>query len=189
MQKLKTLGRNIRGRVSSLRNAVAKDIIAMIPHRQLSDSELDKRAEILQLDKVGNKCVYCSINVASTIDHVIPLVVEKYPSGFGDNLWNTVPCCNQCNSSKNGKDLLQWLGGKSLKNPLLGKSDKERMETIDKFTVYSEIVRRKAPHLDVLKDTFDYILEPCVIGAMESEKRLKEFEVQQVGNRFTLQRC
>jgi len=44
-------------------------------------------------------CFYCGIGKVETIDHVMPIVLG------GDNrLVNLVPCCNQCNQSKMGRE-------------------------------------------------------------------------------------
>lgn len=59
------------------------------------------------LEYFGYKCVYCGCdldNSNTTLDHILPLSVY-----YITDIWNIVPCCNSCNSSKNNKELLDWL--------------------------------------------------------------------------------
>ena len=49
-----------------------------------------------------NKCVYCGGN-ANHLDHLYPLVENKYPSGYCTEPINLVPCCGNCNQSKGAK--------------------------------------------------------------------------------------
>jgi 5-methylcytosine-specific restriction endonuclease McrA len=48
-------------------------------------------------------CVYCNLNKATTIDHVIPL-----SRGGTTELSNLLPACVSCNSSKRDKLLHEW---------------------------------------------------------------------------------
>lgn len=52
-------------------------------------------------------CAYCP-ELASTIDHVVPLVLG------GTNVeGNLAPACRRCNSSKSSRLLVEWRGGRS----------------------------------------------------------------------------
>ena len=53
----------------------------------------------------GRACLYCGVRLATTIDHVVPLVLGG--TNFEGNL---VPCCKSCNSSKSGWLLVEWGG-------------------------------------------------------------------------------
>lgn len=48
-------------------------------------------------------CVYCHINKATTLDHVIPI-----SRNGSNNIENLMPACLSCNSSKGGKLLKEW---------------------------------------------------------------------------------
>jgi 5-methylcytosine-specific restriction endonuclease McrA len=64
---------------------------------------ISKRNKLLQTWKSNNTlCVYCS-NLATTVDHVIPL--SRGGTNFEGNL---VPACRSCNSSKGTKFLIEW---------------------------------------------------------------------------------
>jgi 5-methylcytosine-specific restriction endonuclease McrA len=60
------------------------------------------------MEKYNNICVYCS-NVATTIDHFVPL--NKGGTHEEDNL---VTACGSCNFSKGAKDPIEWMKLKKL---------------------------------------------------------------------------
>lgn len=49
-------------------------------------------------------CVYCLKSEFITIDHFIPI-----SKGGADALYNLVPACRSCNSSKNASDPIEWM--------------------------------------------------------------------------------
>lgn len=51
----------------------------------------------------GFKCAYCGEKKKLTYDHFIPLSKGGFLS-----VENTVPCCKNCNSSKNNRDFQEW---------------------------------------------------------------------------------
>lgn len=51
----------------------------------------------------NNKCAYCRMKPAETIDHVHPLT-----KGGSNNPNNLVPACFSCNSSKGKKSIWEW---------------------------------------------------------------------------------
>jgi hypothetical protein len=56
------------------------------------------------LDAFRHACVYCrATGVKLALDHVIPM-----QDGGDHALWNVVPACQPCNSSKGAKDLEGW---------------------------------------------------------------------------------
>lgn len=55
-----------------------------------------------RMSKCGLKCVYCD-KPYTAIDHVHPIAL-----GGGDDLYNLVPSCKSCNSSKNCKPWKKW---------------------------------------------------------------------------------
>lgn len=71
------------------------------------DSNITKEQYYEILEYFGYKCAYCSCelnNSNTTLDHILPL-----SSYYIVDIWNVVPCCRSCNSSKNNKELLDWL--------------------------------------------------------------------------------
>lgn len=61
-------------------------------------------------------CAYCGCDLDYnnlTLDHIAPLSL-----GGTTDIWNIVPCCKSCNSSKNNKMyFIQWLASKDIINP------------------------------------------------------------------------
>lgn len=52
----------------------------------------------------SSKCAYCLADTKLTVDHFIPL-----KSGGHDALYNIVPACHSCNSSKGAKNPVEWM--------------------------------------------------------------------------------
>lgn len=60
--------------------------------------------EIEEIKSVfGNKCAYCRVTPAETIDHVKPL-----SKGGTNDATNLVPACFSCNSKKGNKNIWEW---------------------------------------------------------------------------------
>lgn len=54
-------------------------------------------------DKYLGLCAYCNLNVANSLDHIVPLV-----RGGSNDIENLAPACISCNSSKGDKLLEEW---------------------------------------------------------------------------------
>lgn len=55
------------------------------------------------LDYFGHECAYCGKTGELTVEHIIPV------SRFGANkIYNVIPACRACNSSKCDHDILEW---------------------------------------------------------------------------------
>jgi 5-methylcytosine-specific restriction endonuclease McrA len=67
----------------------------------------------------GNRCAYCGAEPENDghrarsleIEHIVPLPIGP------DEPWNVVPACKTCNTSKAGKELLEWAHGKGINLP------------------------------------------------------------------------
>jgi 5-methylcytosine-specific restriction endonuclease McrA len=68
--------------------------------------------EILGADKKDNKCAYCG-QPANTTDHIHPLVNGANASGDITEIYNLLPCCASCNSSKRGESFATWYDKKT----------------------------------------------------------------------------
>jgi len=65
--------------------------------------------EIIKAD-YNNKCVYCGRKTKKlTPDHIIPI-----SRGGMNYIFNIVPCCGYCNTSKNDRSLQDWKRFKGL---------------------------------------------------------------------------
>lgn len=71
--------------------------------------EIEKkyRIKILGQDKSDNRCAYCG-QPAGSADHIDALVNDKSSSGSITEIYNLLPCCSFCNSSKGKKTFEEW---------------------------------------------------------------------------------
>lgn len=63
---------------------------------------MPKKLKILK-DMYGELCLYCYTNIATTIDHIIP--ISRYGT---DALPNLLPACKKCNSQKSYSSIYQF---------------------------------------------------------------------------------
>jgi 5-methylcytosine-specific restriction endonuclease McrA len=65
-------------------------------------------AQVMLLEEFDGQCAYC-LAPATTWDHIVPVVTggETVP-------WNIVPACLSCNSSKNCREVFEWMTKKGL---------------------------------------------------------------------------
>ena len=63
---------------------------------------------------VPQACYYCGETSCLTVDHLIPRI-----KGGVDNSDNLIWSCRSCNSSKHGRDMLEWMKGKGIFPPVL----------------------------------------------------------------------
>ena len=105
----------ITSRTSSITNAFVQ---AIIPHLVPSDEERSKALAVLgqTSDKSKMTCVYCG-TPASDWDHFRPLVKNKRPTGYINEIRNLVPACSKCNQSKSGQDWRAWMLGNAKGSP------------------------------------------------------------------------
>lgn len=144
-----------------------------LPQEEKSDCHL--RSDILNLD---GKCEYCESRKAETTDHFYPLVRKKRPTGYCNDIWNSIPCCKECNSSKGGKTYYEWFNSKtSAYNPARAplakitgntevddeasssgeteyKKKNSRSRVWDKFTRYDEAFKTRCKRSAELHDAW-----------------------------------
>ena len=97
-------------RISGRRTTIANAFAAAIAATDIYDDALARSA----MEQLGQpvdgilRCIYCD-GVATTWDHLIPVVKAGETSGPGHRLGNLVPCCSPCNSRKGGRDWTVFL--------------------------------------------------------------------------------
>lgn len=95
----------------------ARDTVLRLAHPERATASRHKRRTKLQTSKFpieqwknllklfGSHCPYCKTSGHKlTVDHLVPV-----SAGGTNDIWNLVPCCKPCNSSKGAKDLNDWL--------------------------------------------------------------------------------
>lgn len=124
-------------RTSTITNSY---IAAIIPTIEASDEEKNEVLKILDMSISNVCCVYCGDDNPGW-DHFRSLVKDKEPTGYITEIYNLVPACSTCNSSKGKKEWREWLYCKTNKSlKARGKSSefidsvKERLERFEEFT-------------------------------------------------------
>jgi hypothetical protein len=140
----------IVSRASTLRNEISK-YIARVPASYVAP-HAELRPHLLNLDGV---CEYCRRRPATTVDHFWPLVVQRRPTGYCNDLWNSVPACQGCNSSKGNRDATAWLRSSAPSNPLAAAhahawTPLDRARLLAKFDAYAAVswVLCRRVHID-----------------------------------------
>ena len=90
----------IKSRTSTIARSMASTIVPRIP---CTPEDNMKIASILQMDLDKPTCVYCG-QPANHLDHLHPLIVDIFPSGYCSDPGNLVPCCRRCNQDKGSDD-------------------------------------------------------------------------------------
>ncbi len=92
----------IQSRTSTVARSMAS---TLMPRIGASKTDIDTLKEFLgELDK----CVYCG-NDATHLDHLFPLIVDQFPTGYCTDPANLVPCCSECNGSKGSKNWWEYM--------------------------------------------------------------------------------
>jgi hypothetical protein len=129
----------ITSRTSSITNSFVQ---AVMPTVIPSERELSNALRILQIDPNRKTCVYCGAP-ATDWDHLRPLVKNKRPTGFIDEIRNRVPSCAPCNQSKGGSDWRKWMEGNARGSPKTRgiKDIRERIERLQQFEEWGRVQR------------------------------------------------
>jgi len=110
--KLRTLLK-ITSRTSSVTNGFVQAIIPSIEPRE---GERAEALVILGMTPGRITCSYCGAK-ATDWDHLRPLVRNKRPSGYVNEIRNLAPSCGPCNQSKSGADWRAWIEGSAKGSP------------------------------------------------------------------------
>lgn len=143
-----------RMKIDSLKTSIRRAFInTIVPEvRPTAAQEAAWRAQLgiapLAVDEL--ECVYCG-RPATQLDHFRNLTAaDGRPSGYITDIYNLVPCCSTCNSSKAGKHWKIWMTGNAANAPnkrLSATELADRVAVLDRFEVWSTPL---ATRLDVL---------------------------------------
>lgn len=160
----------ITSRTSSITNSFVQAIIPSVP---ASADELNEALAHLGMDTSELSCVYCG-SAATDWDHLRPLVRNRRPTGFVDDVRNRVPSCSRCNQSKSGADWREWMKGKALGSPQQrGVQDlAERMRRLEDFEKWGAVKALQLADLvgEVVWNAHWENLEAIVDKMRESQK-------------------
>lgn len=94
-------------------------------------------------------CVYCvdRKTPAATWDHLVGLVKNKEPHGYGHQVGNLVPCCKSCNEKKGGKDWEDFVDQNSSDPTKKKRLKRQLKEHLKQFAVKIDlgILKRECP--------------------------------------------
>lgn len=101
---------SVIGRSSTLRGAFVQSILPG-GSTIINDEDLVKHLSVLNMTKETIRCAYCGGEFSSW-DHINPLVLDKAPTGYLNEINNLLPCCSSCNSSKGNRNWEIWMNSK-----------------------------------------------------------------------------
>jgi hypothetical protein len=123
----------ITSRSSSITNSFVQ---AIIPSIEWTPEEEAEALDILGISKNDFRCAYCGGH-ATDWDHLRPMVKNKRPTGYFNEIRNLVPACGPCNQSKSGFDWETWIRKSKRTHDL---PDLElRVERLHKFVAWGNL--------------------------------------------------
>lgn len=127
----------ITGRTSSITNSFVQ---AIIPRKVPTNEELAEALKVLGMMVVNRSCSYCG-TPATDWDHLRPLVRNRRPTGYIDEIRNLVPACGTCNQSKGASDWRHWINGNAKGSPRSrGVADlAARIERLENFEKWGDV--------------------------------------------------
>lgn len=123
----------ITGRSSSITNSFINSIIPIIIP---SNNEVKEALEILGMNHESFQCSYCG-DIATEWDHLRPLVLNKYPTGYISEIQNLVPACGKCNQSKGNKYWRNWIQSEAKLSPK-SRGIKDIAQRIERLSIYEQ---------------------------------------------------
>lgn len=127
----------ITSRTSSITNSFVQ---AILPSIEPSEKERNEAYKILEINPQKITCVYCGAR-ATDWDHLRPLVRNKRPTGYINDVRNRVPSCAPCNQSKGAADWWKWMHSAARGSPRTkGVRDiKLRMKRLERFEKWGRV--------------------------------------------------
>ena len=138
---------NLKGRTSSVTNAF---VIGVIPSIKPTEQEIKSVLDTLDMSPDNMRCAYCGATGKVIWDHFRPIVKDKRPTGFISEIYNLIPSCNACNSSKGNKDWREWISGPAEGSPKI-QNIKNLDIIIQRLERYEQFTNNKCTKLDFSK--------------------------------------
>lgn len=96
---------NIGNRTSTIARSMACTIATITSCTEDKEKEW---LDIFDPNNEGLTCAYCG-EKATHLDHLFPLIKDGFPTGYGTEPGNLVPCCGNCNQSKGNKNWKDYI--------------------------------------------------------------------------------
>jgi len=104
---------SVSGRSSTITAAVWKSIM---PYKNPTIDQVEENLKALGMSTEHSYCAYCGDKWTSW-DHLFSVVVDSVYTGFFTDIFNLVPACSTCNSSKGNSEWREWMTNGSEKSP------------------------------------------------------------------------
>ena len=116
----------------------------------------------------ANECVYCGVRTLG-VDHFYPVVGQDgLPTGFCEDIWNSVACCPTCNSSKGNRPWLQFMQSTTPRSPR-GRGCTDWPQRIARLKKFAAAGHQRAQRWN--KDTLARVLHALRAALTESTRR------------------
>jgi hypothetical protein len=127
----------ITSRTSSITNSFVQAILPSFPPTAQERSEA---LSVLGMSDEYIECVYCGARPTDW-DHLRPLVRNKQPTGYINEMKNLVPSCGPCNQSKSGNDWRKWMLSTAIGSPTTRRvaDISERIARLEKFVAWGNV--------------------------------------------------
>lgn len=112
---------NVKNRKPTIARAMASTLAPRIP---CSPAMEKKWWDIFCDEDGGLNCAYCGAE-ATHLDHLFPLIKDEFPTGYGTEPGNLVPCCSKCNSKKRNMGWEDYMDSESCEHIDEGKEDRK----------------------------------------------------------------
>jgi len=133
----------ISARTSTMTNAF---VHAIIPVIYPTDEDIEEVLQILGMTENTVCCAYCGAPHTEW-DHFFNLVQDKEPTGFISEIWNLVPSCSKCNSSKGSQYWEAWMRSDAKLSPK-SRGIKDLEERIRRLKSYEALTKTRRTKLN-----------------------------------------
>ena len=170
----------LKARTSTISNAFVQSFTPWI-----TELSSDEEKEILDLYKKCRfideneskleKCAYCGAK-ASTADHFHPLVKNGEATGYITEIYNLIPCCGECNSSKGNTPFDEWYKNEKTKDEIKqrsGWSDDELFERKKNIENLTEKLDTNG-HSEKIKKLYEGTLKENLAAIYEQRKIIND---------------
>lgn len=127
----------IMSRTSSVTNGFVQ---AIIPSIEPTTKEVEEALAVLGMTLETVECIYCGA-AATDWDHLQPLVRNKRPTGYINEIRNLVPACGPCNQSKSGADWHRWIQSSARNSPRTKRIHdlEDRIGRLQRFVAWGKV--------------------------------------------------
>ncbi|MCB9190285.1 MAG: HNH endonuclease [Flavobacteriales bacterium] len=117
---------SVSGRSSTITAAVWKSIM---PFKEPTIEQIEDCLATLGMSTENVHCAYCGAKNWSSWDHLFAVVKGKEYTGYVTDIFNLVPACSKCNSSKGNSNWKEWMKRGTGSSPA-SRVEKKRLDSL-----------------------------------------------------------